>query len=81
VSSSQRRAQSADDLRARFEPWKARVGTVNHVEAHEVSRDTDRAAATCELQGDRAVLALTLVLVRERGLWKIDAWEAAELTR
>ncbi len=77
LSSARRREQGAEDLESRFGPWKARIGKVDSVEANELSRASDRAAAICEVRGDPASVTLTLELVREQGLWKVDRWEAA----
>lgn len=82
LSSSRRREQGADDLESRFAPWKARIGKVDSVEAKELSRASDRAAAICEVRGDPSSVTLALQLVREQGLWRVDGWEAAaEVTR
>ena len=81
LSSRQRGEQRAADLESRFEPWQARIGKVDAVEAKELSRATDRAVAICEVRGDLSSVALTLQLVRERGLWKVDGWDAAGVAR
>lgn len=82
LSERERRQRGAADLKARFEAWRARIGPLNLAEAREVSRGSDGASAVCELQGERSAVVLTLSLVRQRGLWKVDGWEAAaEVTR
>jgi hypothetical protein len=82
LSDQQRREQRTSDLRARFDPWKTRIGQLNHAKSTELSREGDRASATCELQGAAAVVALSLQFVREQGLWRVERWEvAADVTR
>ena len=82
LSAEQRRQQSANDLKARFEPWRARIGKFDAAEARELSREGDRSSAACELQGDRSTVSLSVLLVRQHGLWRVERWEAAaEATR
>ena len=71
LAAGTRRGETAERLRARFEPVLA-VGKVNGVDSEPQWTNQDRASARARIAGSRGTASFDLGFVRENGLWKID---------
>lgn len=71
--SQARQEWTAAALRRHFDPLWLRTGPINQVDAELVSIEVDRASAVATAHGDDGEARVRFALIREHGLWKVDA--------